>query len=609
MSFQFVITTSASAPQSSSPTEPPKSQSTRYDLPGYTLPLNFTPSSKKRAETLFDNVLDPDRIEDTGSEKTLWEIFMMQMMNAITDKPEWHKKVFDENITSKWKQEIADSGRDLTPEMIDYVIDELKYNSKAFQETGIISAFDGEVVKSDTAISEELRHALKEAVRPLEEIPEDQKDYHPSSDDKVVDLVHPSLFPLVYGRSRILKDTVTGLDDFLNRSGQGETLAVPPEKDAWIGYGNYLSRGRSRTPYSRKFQWLPCDVELDDNDGCRIASYINNLRPDKHSNLYEIIQKIISQTIPLWNKTLTPLMDDPHNRINYSKVVYLPGSTPKPKQEPGESEDDYWDREWEWETSRPVKAPHVGKFRPPIVFSEDENVNLHRSFREKGLQVIVKLANIELTPEKPSYAGGSWHIEGQMNEHICASAIYYYDSENITSSTLSFRQRVRTSEISTEVSYEQGHNRWLKQVYGCSNYGPVTQDLGSVSCNEGRLITFPNILQHRVSPFELADPSKPGHRKILALFLVDPHIRITSTANIPPQRADWFEEKVNIRRDLLEKRLPPELQNMVLENLDNFPITMDEAKELRLELMGERSAISDQHNELFAEGQFSLCEH
>jgi hypothetical protein len=28
------------------------------------------------------------------------------------------------------------------------------------------------------------------------------------------------------------------------------------------------------------------------------------------------------------------------------------------------------------------------------------------------LQVIIKLANIVLTPDKPSYAGGKWHVEG-----------------------------------------------------------------------------------------------------------------------------------------------------------------------------------------------------
>ena len=34
------------------------------------------------------------------------------------------------------------------------------------------------------------------------------------------------------------------------------------------------------------------------------------------------------------------------------------------------------------------------------------------------LHIIVKLASIHLTPEKPEYEGGSWHVEGQLNENM-----------------------------------------------------------------------------------------------------------------------------------------------------------------------------------------------
>ena len=40
--------------------------------------------------------------------------------------------------------------------------------------------------------------------------------------------------------------------------------------------------------------------------------------------------------------------------------------------------------------------------------------NLRKQFGGTGLQVIVKLANIHLTPEKPTYEGGTWHVEGQL---------------------------------------------------------------------------------------------------------------------------------------------------------------------------------------------------
>jgi len=66
----------------------------------------------------------------------------------------------------------------------------------------------------------------------------------------------------------------------------------------------------------------------------------------------------------------------------------------------------------------------------------------------------------ELSPEKPSYDGGSWHVEGQLNEQICASALYYYDCENITESHLAFRQRVKDdAEWQREKTYEQVRNR------------------------------------------------------------------------------------------------------------------------------------------------------
>jgi hypothetical protein len=199
-----------------------------------------------------------------------------------------------------------------------------------------------------------------------------------------------------------------------------------------------------------------------------------------------------------------------------------------------------------------------------------------------------------------------------QNEHICATAIYYYSCENITENTLPFRQRVSTGS-GTEVAYEQEYHDWLPEVFGCvddkSPDNSITQDLGSITTREDRLLTFPNIFQHRVSPSELADPSKPGHRKILALFLVDPHFRVISTANIPPQRADRWKSQLRLKEDSLARRLPLELLDMVMDNMDGSPMSMAEAKQLRLELMEERKAVSHLNNVQFEMGFFSLCEH
>lgn len=198
-----------------------------------------------------------------------------------------------------------------------------------------------------------------------------------------------------------------------------------------------------------------------------------------------------------------------------------------------------------------------------------------------------------------------------QNERICATAIYYYDNENITENSLAFRHRGMADML--EFGYEQGQFQFLQTIFGFDDTvqgdsdDNVTQDLGAVSCKEGRLLTFPNTVQHQVSPFSLADPSKPGHRKILALFLIDPHRRIISSANVPPQREDWADERDNAVDQVLS-RLPRELQDFVQSDLDHS-LTMKEAKEYRLELMKERGLHSKRNNRQFERGDFSLCEH
>jgi len=119
------------------------------------------------------------------------------------------------------------------------------------------------------------------------------------------------------------------------------------------------------------------------------------------------------------------------------------------------------------------------------------------------------------------------------------------------------------------------------------------------------LLTFPNILQHQVQPFKFQDPAKPGYRKILALFLVDPHDKVISTANVPSQRADWWSDSIGTSG---LNKLPLELKDEIFKQLD-FPMTMDDAKEFRLKLMNERRKFTVDYSTFFEKCSFSLCEH
>ena len=104
---------------------------------------------------------------------------------------------------------------------------------------------------------------------------------------------------------------------------------------------------------------------------------------------------------------------------------------------------------------------------------------------------------------------------------------------------------------------------------------------------QDRCLAFPNLYEHRVSPFQLADPTRPGHRKILVLFLVDPHVHIPSATDVCPQQEPWLRRAVE--GTALWERLPPELHEMVWEALD--PITREQAEGYREELMKERTQV------------------
>lgn len=105
---------------------------------------------------------------------------------------------------------------------------------------------------------------------PLEDVPASHLDWHPDSNEMVLHLVHPSLFSVVYGQTRILSNTIVGLDDCVRRCGEGETLPVLPLEKAqkpWL-----LDVVPMHNPYSRKFQWLPCEVAFDGDKAKYVTS-------------------------------------------------------------------------------------------------------------------------------------------------------------------------------------------------------------------------------------------------------------------------------------------------------------------------------------------------
>lgn len=145
-----------------------------------------------------------------------------------------------------------------------------------------------------------------------------------------------------------------------------------------------------------------------------------------------------------------------------------------------------------------------------------------------------------------------------------------------------------------------------------------------------------------MSPFKLQDPTKPGHRRFIALWLVDPHQRIVSTANVPPQQLDWWAEAVFGANEQAKRgEMPPQVFQLLQEQglAEKFPpndsvsshdtqlpaeilqmvrkegimpeglMTVDEARKHRVELMNVRSRFHDKSDSSWQSVEYSFCEH
>ncbi|KAK6431278.1 hypothetical protein LTR95_012557, partial [Oleoguttula sp. CCFEE 5521] len=603
------------------------------------------------------------------------EVAMLAIMDAITDKVSWADKIFDDSIVAKWRDEAMAMPL-ISEQAWEWCVRELRDKAKLAREQGFTTTLEtgSACTKADGLVEEHWRIELTKQASTLLNIDSGDMDWHPNSNEQVLNLVHPSLFPLVYGRTAILQQGRVGLRDCIDFVGRGTPVkesTLKPRGDGW--------RAQNGATFSAKFQWLPAEVKFCNGSDTEveITSYINNLHPVGHSDLYRTIGKIISKAIPMWNAVLFRGHNGSYPpRVNVGDETFEPQSWPNelddlvdtdasdptalaaalwramayldlpeptdidsPLQFAPDGDDEMPDIEtdfcgeihnalkWKHSRLRKIIHPEPGadytfehwkasdapQLDPPKLHylggelerfhHEYETVRLEEEFRKQGLQVIVKLASVELTPEKPVFEGGSWHLEGMMNEHIVATAIYYFDVENVTSPRLEFRMEADLDSV--ELPYNQDDHGPLATIFGVPHLRgePAVQNLGALLCRPGRLLSFPNTLQHRVQSFGLEDTSRPGHRRFLVLWLVDPNYRILSTANVPPQQHDWFAPR-NVDKVLESKKLAVELQDMIKEHTDDYPMSLDTAKRLRLELMEERTKLMSTVERNFEEYNF-----
>ena len=228
------------------------------------------------------------------------------------------------------------------------------------------------------------------AVSPIENVPDAEKDWQPRSNNQVLSLVHPYLYPIDYNR----------------------TFAKVPRASR---YRALKPPGGDEYYFSQRFQWLPSDFAVAEDGSVTLASpYINNIHPQKHAALESVVPKLLERAIPLWEHVLSDLrrpllpfrtksaVGNPLPDCIFEGVAQLA------------PEDEEVDVDVDVDVDTWLSAMNLNLPDAKELYARDLDVMKTPTVSLKGttIQCIIKLVNIMLTPEKPEYPGGNWHVEG-----------------------------------------------------------------------------------------------------------------------------------------------------------------------------------------------------
>ncbi|EGF82439.1 hypothetical protein BATDEDRAFT_86638 [Batrachochytrium dendrobatidis JAM81] len=501
-----------------------------------------------------------------GQARTLVEMRYIQYLQSILCKPMWWIDITNQHIVEQWRADSLD--RNISPSTFNLALEQLGVFAKQLVCNG--SDGFGTIVPGPVELTYILDNGIPDNVytRLMTNVSDIEHGSNHNTGQMVHNLIDASMYSVVYGQTMIVPlsirlkyTTMVPCDILLSTRLVSDTPIIN-------GDSKFISC---------KFQWLPSEFHVEQDGSVTINSYINNLNPIWHRDMYKCIAKIFKCFVPMFEslfRTIHPMFKyiDIHNGINGYESP---------------SQSDHDDMQPDTRVIRPVYVPTL-----PEHFESKYESAKPVSLRGRNLQVIVKLTNIQLTPSKPKYDEGNWHIEGPINESIVATGLYYYDVENITTPKLDYREAVDRFD-------ERASGTYWKDVYGIDQESRRNQYIGLLELPNGRCAVYPNRYQHKEQSFELADPTQPGHCKILTFFVVNPVCRIVSTAHVAPQQPQWYNSSLD------KAPIPPELWNDITQYIQGVQ-SPAEAKHYRDELTSDRIQITTAYNKYIYERVYNL---
>ncbi|KAL4268889.1 DUF4246 domain-containing protein [Pleurotus pulmonarius] len=517
------------------------------------------------------------------------------------------------------------------------------------------------------SLQSELAHELDLVART------EPKDIHPGSGGKVQDLIHPSLYPYVGDISPV-----------------NPGVRIPP-----LTNGRFVTRQSASYEFTfiSRFAWIPSIFHIsDDGTDVHIESYINGLGPrERYPHLYRVIEKVFMVVLPQLERTIEWKFEyeetasekrwmergDARERTTREAWLALLESQAKEKEAEEEAEAK---RRAKFTEQKARELEHASEFYS----LDDSAAAVPEKYRGRRLKVIVKAAYYVLQPGQ-EYTG-TWHMEGMPHEQIVASAIYYYEADpSVNDQGLSFRRRRDETDFPNTEDYrhenfqvffreqgdedkdedEEDYDRdyehdypsdWEHTDYNDSGT-PVPRyttdlstfiELGTVRATgvstrssrpTGRIVTFPNWIQHKVAGISHTSTdasAPPAVRKILCFFLVEEKpsdrpdlvfyhgfvtgglkdMNVLTSSDIPWQARDCNTRTLHSLltlsfKRLIGKEIPAELRNYIVQMATEGTITREEAEKRRRELMEDRKIKPKNHqeNRFWRDGGYSLCEH
>ncbi|GLB43595.1 putative protein of unknown function (DUF4246) [Lyophyllum shimeji] len=497
--------------------------------------------------------------------RTLTELAMTKYSAELRRIPDWWKHFGSQDVREEWAEMAR--GRSwnirtpsttvevcLSEKQIQYVLDELAgYAALRDHEHGCqVSCFERiwelDLPTAAAALNDELS-ALRREI-----------SAHPWDPTGICTaLIDPYLHCLVYNHTLVARP---------HSRQHLRTLPSPSGGDIYT--------------VSPHFSLLPADVSISPTGAASFASYINNLHPQTHARLYTRLAQLLTAFVPLFEHTLTDL------HRNNPLAQRIPGACryavwDEPEEPEYSDDEEGWaayEREMRhWVMNRPIELPDVPDGGYPGGLQRRKHVV---SLKGRRVQVIVSVEEMKLEPGGPSYPGSHWHVEGMRNERIVACGEYYTSMENITPTALEFRMAVTYPR-----GFAAGDAGATTRTWGLRNGDSCHQHIGSRPLAGGLALVFPNLYQHRQTPFSLLDRTRPGHLSVVRFWLVDPEIEpVVSTARVAPQQESWIRDAVG---EALGGRLPTELVELVMERVEGLmrrEEAEEHAKALRRDMLG-----------------------